>query len=112
MLCLSYAIFCKEVITSFEETSATTIRNKFSIGVDKLPWDASKISLRWWKSENRGNEFSVGYLKGNVRKKYYEDKLDVELSISEVGYYWLSRKKFNHLERFYITRGIGISSNL
>jgi hypothetical protein len=35
--------------------------NDFSIGVSNLPWQTSRISLRWWNQENSGREFSIGF---------------------------------------------------
>jgi hypothetical protein len=110
MLCLSHPIFCQEVITSFEETSANTIRNKFSIGVDKLPWDRDKIfSLRLWRNNNKGNEFSIGSIQF---KKGKEDEASIiNVNFSNIRYVLLYRKKNNRIEGLFITRGIGLSTS-
>ncbi len=97
--CLAYSVYGEEI---------SPFKNKFSIGINDLPWNASTISFRWWKNKDRGSELSIGRFSGKIEKE--NDELNLVADISEIRYDWLRRKKCTLLENSYTTRGIGIAS--
>ena len=68
VVCLSYSIYGQETASPDEISSISSITNKYAIGINDLPWEASRVSFKWWKDENRGRELSVGDLRGNIDK--------------------------------------------
>ena len=110
---LSFSVQAQEIAPSSKLNSPSS--NRFSIGVNDLPWDATKISLRWWKSENRGHELSLGYFRAEIGDKEYasdyatRDGDLVDVSVTEIRYDWLRRKKSPLLDELYITGGIGFA---
>jgi hypothetical protein len=113
ILCLCFPTHGGEPAQS--KKPASSIKNRFSIGVNDLPWDASKVSLRWWKSENRGHELSLGYFRAEIGDKEFtsdyatRDGDLVDVSVTEIRYDWLRRKKSPLLDELYITGGIGFA---
>jgi hypothetical protein len=115
VVCFSYSVYAIEPASSDDASSPA--KNKFSIGVNDLPWDATKISLRWWKNESRGHEFSVGYFKteigNNESRTDYGSNGDgqvVDVRVTEIRYDWLRRKKSSLVDNLYLTGGVGLAT--
>ena len=83
---------------------------KFSIGIDNLPWDISKISFRWWKNRKKGNELSIGYF--NEGSTDLNNSQILKLNFGEIRCDWIRRYRFPHFKGFYITRGVGFALGL
>ncbi|MCJ7507597.1 MAG: hypothetical protein MUO85_02550 [candidate division Zixibacteria bacterium] len=110
---LSLSAQAQEIAPSSKLNSPSS--NRFSIGVNDLPWDATKISLRWWKNENRGHELSLGYFRAEIGDREYTSDYAthnedlVEVRVTEIRCDWLRRKKSPLLDELYITGGIGFA---
>jgi hypothetical protein len=76
-----------------------------SIGVNNLPWDATGVSFRWWKDDNKGRELIIGSLSSSLK---WRDDLSYSLfNLSGLQYYLLERKELSSPENIYFTKGIG-----
>jgi hypothetical protein len=63
VICISYPAYAESIGVLSEDFLAD---NDFSIGVNNLPWQSSRVSLRWWNQEDSGKEFSIGYVGSNI----------------------------------------------
>lgn len=82
-------------------------KNRFSIGIDDVPWSISQVSLRWWRGEKKGSEFTIGYF--NATHAEYDFSDDGSFSVGLLRFDTLRRKKSTKLRGLYYTRGFGIS---
>lgn len=76
-----------------------------SIGIDNLPWDANKVSFRWWKNQSEGKEIVIGNFA--AKTTWANDRPGEWTSLTGIQYF--SYKKNNLLEsnRIHFTKGIG-----
>lgn len=84
------------------------IQYRSSIGVNKLPWDAWKVSFRRWDG-SKGREFSIGAIDFEMESQIWERNSSLKISLSELAYNWLWRREAALLEGLFITRGIGLT---
>lgn len=104
---LSFTMAAEEPMKDTGTKAKTIEQNKFSFGINNVPWAVSMVSFRWWKSEKKGSEFTIGYFNNNHADYYFSD--DTSFNIGLLRYDWLRRKKSAHLKGLYYTRGFGMS---
>ena len=112
-------LFAEEEKGSLVSSDLEKHRTGFSIGINDLPWDATGVSLRWWRENGSGRELNVAKsnLSGRYRRREQveEDSLGMEieetqektLSLPVITYYFLNRKALG-VENMYLVKGIGI----
>lgn len=121
---------CSFVLPIFGETNTESIntvdlekyRTGFSVGINDLPWDATGVSLRWWRSNGSGREFILNrtsiYIDYSREESIEEDSLGTEteqtrykrISIPKITYFFMNRKPLG-VEGMYLVKGIGLGSS-
>jgi hypothetical protein len=112
------SIFAETELENITSTESEKKKTCVSIGVNDLPWDATGVSLRWWRESGSGRELNVtkSNLSGRYRRveRIEEDSLEsgIEkirekyISLPVITYYFLNRKALG-AENMYLVKGIG-----
>lgn len=123
-----FGLTCLLVPSAFAETETDSIipadvekyRTGFSIGINNLPWDATGVSLRWWRKNGSGRELTISrsYISYSRGERTEEDSLGIEIeqtsrdksiNIPDITFYFLNRKAIRG-EGMYLVKGIGIGT--
>ena len=76
-----------------------------SIGIDNLPWDASKVSFRWWKNKSVGKEIVIGNFSAHTT--WGNDRPDEWLSLTGIQFFSYNKNNLLESNRIHFTKGIG-----
>ena len=125
-----FGLTCLLVPSIFAETETESIisadvekhRTGVSIGINDLPWDATGVSLRWWRKDGSGRELIINrssiYISYSRGERTEEDSLGIEIeqttrekyiNIPDITYSFLNRKAIG-AEGMYLVKGIGIGA--
>lgn len=125
LLWLAY-LFVLPVFGETDTDSINTIdlekyRTGFSVGINDLPWDATGVSLRWWRKSGNGRELIINrtgiYINYSKGERTEEDSLGTEteqtrskrINIPNITYCFLSRKPLG-VKGMYLVKGIGLGA--
>ncbi len=114
------SIFAETGTDSIISTDVEKHRTGVSIGINDLPWDATGVSLRWWRKNGSGRELTINrsYIRYSRGERTEEDSLGIEIeettrekyiNIPEITYSFLNRKAIG-AEGMYLVKGIGIGT--
>ena len=84
------------------EGPASPLDNELAICLNNLPWNAYRVSLRWWKNESVGRYFEIQGIGGRFSSWEGVLDLDIMLYIDDLSYGWLWRKEFSLIENSFI----------
>jgi hypothetical protein len=98
---------CAEEVLSGETERDFALDSKYSIGLNGIPWDATRVSFRIWKDERKGLEISVGKIDFGS-----EDQGEFTtyrfLKIDRIRFDWLRRSQPMSIEGLFLVRGYGL----
>ena len=100
----SNAALCEDIGVKTDSTSSTNFsKDKFSIGLNSLPWSASGVSLRWWDKNKSGSELIV-----NVLGLAYDPRdFSYNIGPTEIDYTWFDRNEILGVNNMFLVKGMG-----
>ena len=99
-------ISAEEILSGVSERDFA-LDNRYSVGLDDLPWNASAASFRMWKDDERGIEISVGKIDFSFAEQG-ADATSRYLTLDLVRFDWLRRSQPLSLEGLFLVRGYGL----
>jgi len=110
-------LFVPSIFAETETESITKHRTGFSLGVDNFPWNASEVSLQWWRDNGKGKELSIERFYLTIDKRESEtitseNSRRTEIIFPNVTYYFLFRSPSSSFEDIYLIKGFGFGLGL
>jgi hypothetical protein len=81
--------------------------NKYSIGLDNVPWNATRASFRIWKDEGRGMEISIGKV-DFASEQQGEFVTYRYIKLEPIRFDWLRRSQPMSIEGLFLVHGYGV----
>ncbi|MCK4351499.1 MAG: hypothetical protein KAX13_11600 [Candidatus Krumholzibacteria bacterium] len=106
VIVLPCSILAEEVLSGESERDFA-LDNRYSIGLDNIPWEASSVSFRIWKDERKGLEISLGRIDFGFeeRDEYSTHRF---LRFDRIRFDWLRRSQPLSIEGLFLVHGYGL----
>ncbi len=98
--------FAQEEVADQDNHWYKAEKNRFSVGLNNMPWDVSRLSFRWWRNKYKGHEFTI----------FISSRADISggnssgIHISEIRYDRLWRKRSRYIRGLYHVSGVGLGA--
>lgn len=96
-----------EEVLSGESERDYALDNRYSIGLNDIPWNATRVSFRLWRKERKGLELSIGKIDFGSESQS-EFAIYRFIKVEQIRFDLLSRSQPMSIEGLFLVRGYGL----
>jgi hypothetical protein len=108
ILALALPLLPQEPVADHDNPWYRAEKNRFSLGLNNLPWNASRLSFRWWRNRSSGHEFTISI----STRADISSPQSSGIHIRELRYDRLWRKRSRYIRGLYHVGGFGLGGGL
>ena len=99
-----------ESLVAADHSAESNFTKGFSIGINDIPWDATKVVFRWWRNEYSGIEFEIGDFSLSITNSGVggSDNNYTNINVGRIRFNFLKRRAAGDWSGLYLVYGVGV----